>query len=65
MRYDPDALELEIADDGPGPPGDPEASGRHGLIGMRERVQLFGGELGPGRVLAAGSSSGAPASEPA
>ena len=48
VRYEPDALELEIADDGPGPPGDPEASGGHGLIGMRERVQLFGGELEAG-----------------
>ena len=48
MRYEPDALEIEIADDGRGPPGDPEASGGHGLIGMRERVQLFGGELEAG-----------------
>ena len=48
VRYEPDALELEIADDGPGPPDDPEASGGHGLIGMRERVQLFGGELEAG-----------------
>jgi signal transduction histidine kinase len=48
VRYEPDALELEIADDGPGPPEDPEAPGGHGLIGMRERVQLFGGELDAG-----------------
>jgi len=48
VRYEPDALELEIADDGPGPPQDPGASGGHGLIGMRERVQLFGGELEAG-----------------
>ena len=48
VRYEPDALELEIADDGSGPPEDPEASGGHGLIGMRERVQLFGGELEAG-----------------
>jgi signal transduction histidine kinase len=48
VRYEPDALELEIADDGPGPPEDPEASGGHGLIGMRERVQLFGGGLEAG-----------------
>jgi signal transduction histidine kinase len=48
VRYDPDAVELEVADDGPGPPEDPEASGGHGLIGMRERVQLFGGELEAG-----------------
>jgi signal transduction histidine kinase len=48
VRYEPDALELEIGDDGPGPPEDPEASGGHGLIGMRERVQLFGGGLEAG-----------------
>jgi signal transduction histidine kinase len=48
VRYESDALELEIADDGPGPPEDPEASGGQGLIGMRERVQLFGGELEAG-----------------
>jgi len=48
VRYEPEALELEIADDGPGPPEDLEASGGHGLIGMRERVQLFGGELEAG-----------------
>ena len=48
VRYEPDAVELEVADDGPGPPEDPEASGGHGLIGMRERVQLFGGELEAG-----------------
>jgi signal transduction histidine kinase len=48
VRYEPDAVELEIADDGAGPPEDPEATGGHGLIGMRERVQLFGGELEAG-----------------
>ena len=48
VRYDPGVVELEVADDGPGPPEDPEASGGHGLIGMRERVQLFGGELEAG-----------------
>ncbi len=48
VRYESDAVELEIADDGPGPPEDPEASGGHGLIGMRERIRLFGGELEAG-----------------
>src|SRR5262245_10533299 len=48
VRYRSDAVELEIADDGPGPPEDPEVGGGHGLIGMRERVQLFGGALEAG-----------------
>jgi signal transduction histidine kinase len=48
VRYERDALEVEIADDGPGSVVDPETSGGHGLIGMRERVQLFGGELEAG-----------------
>ena len=48
VRYDTDALELEIADDGPGPPDGPSATGGHGLIGMRERAQLFGGEFEAG-----------------
>jgi len=48
LRYEPEALVLEVADDGPGPPADPQGSGGHGLIGMRERVQLFGGELRTG-----------------
>jgi signal transduction histidine kinase len=48
VRYEPNALELEIADDGPGPPDGAPTRG-HGLIGMRERAQLFGGafEAGP------------------
>jgi len=48
VRYERDALDLEIGDDGPGPSEDPETSSGHGLIGMRERVQLFGGELEAG-----------------
>jgi signal transduction histidine kinase len=45
VRYEADAVELEIGDHGPGPPEASQASGGQGLIGMRERVQLFGGEL--------------------
>jgi signal transduction histidine kinase len=47
LRYRPDALEVEVVDDGRGPAGDADPLG-HGLIGMRERVQLFGGELEAG-----------------
>ncbi len=48
VRYDPDSLELEIADDGAGAHA-PVASGGHGLVGMRERVALYGGRLEAGR----------------
>jgi signal transduction histidine kinase len=46
LRYRPDELELEIADDGKGPatsngPG-------HGLVGIRERVNIYGGEMNAG-----------------
>jgi signal transduction histidine kinase len=48
LRYCDDALELEIADDGRGPPPDGTHTPGHGLIGMRERVDLFGGSLETG-----------------
>jgi signal transduction histidine kinase len=50
VRYRDDALQIEVLDDGRGD-GEP-ASGRagHGLVGMRERVALFGGTLSAGPV---------------
>jgi signal transduction histidine kinase len=42
VRYG-DPLELEITDDGVG--GPPRAGAGHGLVGMRERVSLYGGGL--------------------
>jgi signal transduction histidine kinase len=47
IHYGPGRLELEVADDGVGGNGDRGAG--HGLIGMRERVDLYGGafESGP------------------
>jgi signal transduction histidine kinase len=47
VRYGADSLALEITDDGAGSPA-PVASGGHGLVGMRERVALYGGRLDAG-----------------
>jgi signal transduction histidine kinase len=43
VSYGADDLELEIADEGPGPAKDADPG--QGLVGMRERVRLYGGEL--------------------
>jgi signal transduction histidine kinase len=47
VRYGEDELELEILDTGPGEPT--ADGGGHGLIGMRERAALYGGEVVAGR----------------
>ena len=50
----PEALRLEVADDGVGfDPDDPSAG--FGLLGMRERVELAGGELEVGSVAGSGT----------
>ena len=48
VRYGADSLELEIVDDGAGA-RTRAGSGGHGLVGMRERVALYGGRLDAGR----------------
>jgi signal transduction histidine kinase len=49
LTYGPDDLELRVADDGRGPrdAGDRAARGQ-GIVGMRERAALLGGELTAG-----------------
>ena len=47
VRYSPSDLQLEIADDGTGVAAG--AGSGEGLLGMRERVALYGGELVSGR----------------
>ena len=49
ISYLADKLELDVVDDGRGSGDDRHnIGGRRGLIGMRERVSLFGGELDVG-----------------
>jgi signal transduction histidine kinase len=44
VRFGERTVELEVADDGRGPSAGANGGG-HGLIGMRERVALYGGSL--------------------
>jgi len=48
VRYDPGELTVHVEDDGGRPDGKPAAGGTgggHGLVGIRERVALYGGRL--------------------
>jgi signal transduction histidine kinase len=50
LGFVPGALELEVLDDGDGAASASPTGGGHGLVGMSERVALFGGELEAGPV---------------
>jgi signal transduction histidine kinase len=52
LRYRPDELELEVADDGEGP--ETTNGHGHGLVGIRERVNIYGGEMSAGAAPAGG-----------
>jgi len=52
VRYRPDELELEVADDGK---GSATTNGHgHGLVGIRERAKIYGGEMSAGAAPAGG-----------
>ena len=56
VHYTEGMLALDVRDDGAGESHDPASSSGHGLIGMRERVALFGGQLSASRNPAGGFS---------
>ena len=51
IRFDANGLSIDVLDDGVGAVAEPASEPGHGLIGMRERVQLHGGTV---RIGAAG-----------
>jgi signal transduction histidine kinase len=50
IGWQPDTLLISVSDDGAGGDAVDGAAGGHGLIGMRERAGLYGGELEAGPV---------------
>ena len=50
VRYGSDTVELEVIDDGRAAHanGQPDPSSGHGLVGMQQRVALYGGEVQAG-----------------
>jgi signal transduction histidine kinase len=57
VTYTTDTLEIEVIDDGRGAAAallSVGIPGGHGLIGMKERVALFGGQLSAGPILTGG-----------
>jgi signal transduction histidine kinase len=52
LRYRPDEIVIEVADDGNGP-ATSDGLG-HGLVGIRERAKIFGGEMEAGSAAAGG-----------
>jgi signal transduction histidine kinase len=45
IRYAADALRIEVSDDGEGAAATGGGGAGHGLVGVRERVKLYGGEM--------------------
>ena len=45
VEYAPTSLRLSVDDDGAGPDAGPRTADGHGLVGIRERVTLYGGSV--------------------
>jgi signal transduction histidine kinase len=52
VRYEPEALRIEVSDDGDGTTTSDGLG--HGLIGIRERVKIYGGDMTAGAATAGG-----------
>ena len=54
LEYQPTRLVISVTDDGSGL-REPTPGGGHGLVGVRERVSLYGGTLEVGPTVAGGT----------
>jgi len=52
LRYEPDELHIDVRDDGAG--ASPSDGLGHGLVGVRERVKIYGGEMSAGTATGGG-----------
>jgi signal transduction histidine kinase len=52
VRYRPDELEIEVRDNGPGIA--PSDGLGHGLIGVGERIKIYGGRMSAGTAVNGG-----------
>ena len=52
VRYEPTGLQIEVRDDGEG--GSTSDGLGHGLVGVRERVKIYGGEMNAGTATGGG-----------
>lgn len=52
IRYRPDEMQIEVHDDGHGTTGNDGLG--HGLVGVRERVKIYGGEMSAGTAAGGG-----------
>jgi signal transduction histidine kinase len=54
LKFDSSGVEVQVTDDGRGASGAVTLGTRKGLIGMRERVEIFGGDFSAGPLMGGG-----------